>query len=449
MKQRFARSGSVLVAVVALTFGVTVPFASAQGSDEKPEATEIGVTAKEIRIAILADVDTPVAPGLFKGSQDAVEGFAKYINKQGGLADRKVVVDFIDTKLSADEARNAIIKACQEDFAMVGTAALFINNIDDQTACVDQAGAVTGLPDIPFLATEVQQQCSPITFPVSPPQVLCDTVDEHPQTYQASVGRGFYYKKKFGNDLHGVYIFGSDLRSARNASFSSGLGQVRQICCESDRDFDLSARAPQSEYTPVVQEIKDQSSSYAQSAGPFNTTVALRKEAKLQGIDSVKVWDCGTQCYDPALIEQGGADVEGQFADTLYLPFFNAADRKANKMAAAFFKNVGADNAGQLGAPYSWIAAIAFRDAVNAVVEEHGVNGLTRANLLDALGNIDDFDADGFYSGVDLAGREIGPCHVLNQVKNGKFVRIQPTKPGKFDCPKGGVVHTELDLIQS
>jgi hypothetical protein len=77
------------------------------------------------------------------------------------------------------------------------------------------------------------------------------------------------------------------------------------------------------------------------------------------------------------------------------------------------------------------------------------VNGLTRANLLEALGNIHEFDADGFYSGVDLAGREIGPCHVLNQVKNGKFVRIQPTKAGTFHCPKGGVVHTELDLIQS
>jgi hypothetical protein len=176
--------------------------------------------------------------------------------------------------------------------------------------------------------------------------------------------------------------------------------------------------------------------------------VALRKEAKLQGLNDVKVWDCGTQCYDPQLIEQGGADVEGQFADTLYLPFFNAADRKANKMAASFYKNVGADNVGQLGAPYSWIAAIAFRDAVNAVVKQDGVNGLTRKNLLTALANIHQFDADGFYSGVDLAGREIGPCHVLNQVKNGKFVRIQPTKAGKFDCPKGGVVHTELDLIQ-
>jgi ABC-type branched-subunit amino acid transport system substrate-binding protein len=445
--KRVTALATLLTAALVLVTGAMVPIAGAQGGNEKPQATEVGVTPKEIRIAVLADVDTPVSPGLFKGSKDAVEGFAKYINKAGGLAGRKVAVDFIDTKLSADEARNAIIEACSNDFAMVGTAALFINNVDDQTACVDKAGAATGLPDIPFLATEVQQQCSPITFPVSPPQVLCDTANQHPQTFQGSVGRAFFYKKKYGTDLHGVYVFGSDLRSARNASFSSGLGQVRQICCKSDRDFDLSARAPQSEYTPVVQAMKDSGSNYGQSTGPFNQMVALRKEAKLQGVNDVKVWDCGTQCYDPQLIQQGGADVEGQFADTLYLPFFNAADRKANKMAGTFYKSVGADNVGQLGAPYSWIAAVAFRDAVNAVVKQNGVNGLTRKNLLAALGNIHKFDADGFYSGVDLAGRTIGPCHVLNQVKNGKFVRIQPTKPGTFDCPKGGVVHTKLDLL--
>jgi ABC-type branched-subunit amino acid transport system substrate-binding protein len=443
---RVVRIVTLLVAVSAFAFGAA-PLSGAQGGDEKPEASEVGVTADEIRIAVIADIDTPVAPGLFKGSADAVEGFAKYINKTGGLAGRKVVVDVIDSKLNADEARNAVIKACAEDFAMVGTAALFLNNIDDQLACPDKTGAATGLPDIPFLTTEVPQQCSPITFPVSPPTLLCDTKDDHPQTYQASVGRGSYYKKKFGNDLHGAYVFGSDLRSARNASFSSGLGQVREVCCKSDRDFDLPSAAPQSAYTPVAQELKDQSATYAQSAGPFNTTVAMRKEAKLQGVNTVEVWDCGTQCYDPRLIEQGGADVEEQFADTLYLPFFNAADRKANKMLNAFYKNVGADQVGQLGAPYSWIAAVAFRDAVNAAVEANGVNGLTRQALLDALGGIHEFDADGMYSGVDLAGRKFTSCHVLNQVQDGEFVRVLPKKAGTFDCPKNGVVEVELDLL--
>ena len=75
-----------------------------------------GSPPKEIRIAAVADVDTPLAPGIFQGSVDGVKGWAKYVNANGGLAGRKVVVDFIDSKLSADEARNAVIQACPNDF---------------------------------------------------------------------------------------------------------------------------------------------------------------------------------------------------------------------------------------------------------------------------------------------------------------------------------------------
>ena len=436
----------VMTVVVAVALAGLATVAGAQ-SDEKPTATEVGVTGKQIRIAVIADVDNPAIPGLFQGSVDGVRGFAKYINANGGLAGRKVVVDFIDSHLSGDEARNAITEACENDFAMVGTSAVLLTSVDPQTNCVDKAGQVTGLPDIPFVTTEVVQQCSPITFPISPPQLICSTKDDHPQTYQGSVGRGFYYEKKFGDDLHGSYIFGSDSKSARNASFSSGQGQIRQVCCESDRDFDISGLATQAEYGPVAQQLKSDDATYAQCTSASSCTLKLRKEAKIQGVTSVKVWDCTTQCYDPAFVEEGGADVEGQYVDILYLPFLDAKDRKANKMTADFVKYTGEDNAGNLGAPYSWVAGIALRDAVNAVVEKSGNNGLTRAALLEALNNIHEFDADGMYSKVDLAGRKIGPCHVLTQIKDGKFVRVTPTKAGTFDCAAKNVIETKLDLI--
>jgi hypothetical protein len=330
---------------------------------------------------------------------------------------------------------------------MVGTSAVLLTNVDDQQTCVDKAGQATGIADIPFVATEVVQQCSPLTFPIAPPQVLCDTKDDHPQTFQASVGRGFYFKKKFGNDVHGVYVFGSDSKSARNASFSSGLGQIRKVCCKSDQDFDISALAPQAAYTPVAQALKTNNSTYAQNTGAYPGTVAMRKEAKLQGVTTVKVWDCGTQCYNPKLIEEGGADVEDQFVDTLYLPFIDAKERKANKMTANFVKYTGKDEAGGLGASYAWAAGIAFRDAVNAVVEKDGVNGLTRAALIEALNNIHEFDAEGFFGEIDLAGRVASPCHVLNQVKDGKFVRVDPKKPGTFDCKSRNLVKPKLDLF--
>ena len=46
---------------------VSLPAAVAQtGSGAKPKATEIGITATEIHVAVPADVDNPFQPGLFQ-----------------------------------------------------------------------------------------------------------------------------------------------------------------------------------------------------------------------------------------------------------------------------------------------------------------------------------------------------------------------------------------------
>lgn len=436
---------SLLGAAVVLTVAMAVPVAGAQtGGSQAPKATEVGVTATTIRIAVIADVNNAAAPGIFQGSVDAVNGFAKYVNAHGGIAGRKLVVDFYDSKLSDSEARNAVIKACASDFAMVGTSALFLNNVDDQLSCKDQAGAPTGLPDLPFVTTEVVQQCSPDTYPMAPPQIICSTQNDHPQTYQSNVGRGYYYKQKFGSTLHGVYVFGNDVKAAENSTIAS-LGQLRQVCCTSDQDFGLSAASPQSAYTPVVEAMKNHSSNYAQSTSTFNTTVSLRREAQLQSV-TAKVWDCGTQCYSPQLITQGGAAVNDEYVDTLYLPFLDAKEQAANPMAAAFVKYTGADKAGELGAVYAWSAGVALQQAINAAVKQGGVNAVTRKNIFTQLNAIHSFNADGLLGTIDLAGRVISPCHVLLQIQNGKFVRLDPTKPGTFDCAKRNVIHVKLDL---
>ena len=105
----FRKGRIVLVGVCAVGLAVLgVAPAVAQSSSDTPKATEIGVTAKEIHIAVGADVDNPFAPGLFKGAVDGVKGAAKYINSKaggGGIAGRKLVVDFIDSHLSANDSR--------------------------------------------------------------------------------------------------------------------------------------------------------------------------------------------------------------------------------------------------------------------------------------------------------------------------------------------------------
>jgi hypothetical protein len=430
-----------LGATLAMALGMTAVAGAQSDSKESLEASDVGITSTEIRIAVIADVDNPFQAGLFKGSADAVQAFGKWINAHGKLAGRKVVVDFIDSKLNADETRNAIITACSEDFAIIGTSALFVNNTDDLVGCVDSAGAATGLPDFPVVTTEPEHQCSPVSHPINPPTLLCSTIDQHPQTYRAAIGPTRYYLKKY-KDLHGAFLYPSDLRAAKDSQVPLFTAQ-QDAGIKADVETDVSARAPQSAYTPIIQQMKDAGSTYGRSGLGSASTVSFRKEAKLQGLATVKVWDCSVQCYNGSLLEQGGADVEGQYVSLAFVPFEEAG---SNAMLASYVKSVGKDHADGFGAQ-AWAAAIYFRDAVNAVVKGGGNNALTRARVLDAADGINGFTAEGMIGKTDVGKRAPSPCYALLQVKSGKFVRVNPAKKASFDCDPKSLVTLKLDLI--
>jgi hypothetical protein len=443
MRRAGARGALLAVALVgAIAATGTAGVAGAQGGEESLEATDIGITANEIRIAVLADVENPLQPGLFRGSPDAMRGFEKFINATGGLAGRKLRVDFIDTRLSADETRNAIVQACEQDFALVGTTSLFVNNVDDLVGCVDSAGQAVGLPDFPVLTTEPVHQCSPVSHPINPPTLDCATIDQHPQTYRANTGPTLYYLKQH-EDLSGVWLYPSDLKSAKDSQVPVFTAQQEQGI-KLDQEYDVSALALQNAYTPIAQGIKDQGTTYARSGLAYSSTVTLRKEAKLQGVDGVEVWDCSIQCYNKQLLEQGGADVEDQYVYLTIVPFFNEA--KANKMTANFVKYTGKDKVDGFGAQ-AWTAGVYFRDAVNSIVKEGGNNALTRERLLEAADGINDFTANGMMGVTDVGDRVPSSCFALLQVQDGEFVRIYPKKKASFECNKKNLVTLELDLI--
>jgi hypothetical protein len=287
------------------------------------------------------------------------------------------------------------------------------------------------------------QQCSPTTYGINPPSIVCDTMDEHPQTYQGNAGRAAYYKKKYGKDLHGAYLYSADLKAANNANRAT-MTPMQKAGIKADEQVDISARAPQSEYTPVVRSMKDDGSNYAQSGSQYNSTVALRKEAKLQGLTDPKIiWDCTLQCYDKGLIEQGGADVEDQYVSLLFLPF---EETSTNKELKTFVKTVGKDEVDGFAAQ-AWASGVLLQQAVEKIVDESGVNGITRTALFESLDTFNAFDANGMIGTVDVAGRVPTPCFALLQVQDGKFVRVTPKKKGTFNCAKKNLQQVKLDLL--
>jgi Periplasmic binding protein len=441
----------ILWAVVAVALGVGAGLIPASAGAQQPDQggspdSEIGVTADTIRIAVIADVDNPARPGLFQGIVNGVEAFGKYINgTKGKLAGRNVEVDFIDSKLSADEARNAVIKACQEDFAIVGTSALFLNNVEPLETCVDKAGQVTGLPDVPTLQTEVLHQCSAISFPVIAPALDCATKDQKPQTYKSRVGQINYFKSK-NKDLHGIWVIPSDLRSTITATLPVAMGEQKAGIKADEEPIRKSALATQSDYTPVAQSMKDKGSTYAESISDYKSSVQLRKEAKVQGVNSVKVWGCALQCYDAKFLSEGGADVEGQYSSLFFVPFEEA---KQNKSINAFLKNVGGRSKADGFGAQSWAAGLFFRDVVNNVVKAHGNNGLTRARFLEEAAKVHDFRAaiggEGMLGPTDVGGKKLNGCFALMQVKGGKYVRVFPKEKGTLNCDSKNVATIQLD----
>ncbi len=421
-------SGGTTTPQTAAGGATTTTGPNAKCATTTPRATDVGVTAKTITITVIADTGSTLRPGLFQGSVDGVKAWAKYQNANGGLACRQVVVKSADSKITPDDAKNAIVGACGNSLAMVGTSALFLNDMTGAEQCKDKTGAVTGIPDIATLQTNYEEQCSPVSFSVLPGGGSCPYSGSGVRTFPVSTTADDYYFGKYGkNTLHGVWIIPADLPATIESSMP-GFRASQQLGIKLDAEFGASGLSQQAAYTPFVQAIKQHKSTYARNGLDYLGTVFLRKEAQVQGVNTVKVWDCSVQCYDKRLLTQGGNAVDGQYVWLNTLPF---EDKGHNATLDNLLQyDPKADGFGAT----SFVSGLLFGQAVNNIMTTSGPNGLTRKALLASLNNIHDFTAGGFLGKTDIGGRRGSPCVVGMQVQQGKFVRIDPTTPGEFDC---------------
>ena len=389
-------------------------------------------------MAVIADVNTKANPGLFQKSLNAVKAWASIVNASGGLAGRQIVVDAIDAQEDPNISLNDVIKACSQDFALVGTEALALSSMSAVDTCKNAQGQGIGLPNLAGIAFGALQQCDPVTFAAqgNDPE-YCATQKQSAPSHTEQVG-DYRWLVSQNPGLHGMWIYNTDLPNARVTQLPSyTAGSEQGVKKDGQGFYGAAGEDPQSAMIPVVQAAKQSGSTFVADGVTPPNMVLLRREAQLQGANSVKVWLCVAGCYANYFLTTGGSAVNGTYQTMTTLPFFT--EYKQNPQLAALVDKLGGINNLDSNALASYVEALLFQDAVQKAVANGGQ--LTRSSLFNALRTQETaFNADGIIGTTNVSKHQQSPCFAITEVQNGQFQRVYPAAAGTFDCKASNLI---------
>jgi ABC-type branched-subunit amino acid transport system substrate-binding protein len=397
------------------------------------EATDVGVTAETITIHVMADTGSPLAPGLFQGNIDAIEGFAEHVNATGGIGCRQLVVETWDSRLDPTEAKNGLIEACRDSLAMVGNNSLFNPDVSPLTDCPDATGAVTGLPDLAALTADVTEACAPTAFTMQALGERCPIV-EGEREITSYLGYWKYLLREFP-DARSVYMVPGDLPTTVLASMPI-LEAQRVAGIDVVDAVKVSGRDEQAAYTPKVQVVRDSGANMVYDGSNDTAMISMRREAATQNLTGVEAWVCTVACYTEAF-KAAGSDVDGTYVAMGFLPF---EERDQNAELANYLDNVPSPSSWGAAA---WQSAVLFQTVIDEIVATEGPNAITRAKILETLEGMDTFDANGWLAPKPVRG--VGNCGLVMVIEDGEFRRVHPTEPGTFDCTPEDLVTISID----
>jgi ABC-type branched-subunit amino acid transport system substrate-binding protein len=259
-----------------------------------------------------------------------------------------------------------------------------------------------------------------------------------PRRSREMIGPYRYFAERFPG-LHGMHVLPADLPSTLRA----GLVDERAADAAgivNEGDTRLATRDDEIAYARFAEALAERGSTYVGTVANDRTMLALRRAAAARGVTTVSVWSCGMGCYTKELLDEGAELVEGTYVWLPFLPF-DEADH-SRELAAYLDAIGGVDNATPWGAT-AWAAAAELGEVVTRLAERDGPNAITRARVLAGLAALADFDADGWFA--PRGQRELSPCFVLLQVRNGEFTRVFPAERGTFSCDPANLVEVAVD----
>lgn len=391
------------VAVLAATVltGPSAQASTSSTSNRKPIPASAfksspGVTSSTITIG---NVSTETL-GLFTGSIVGTEAYAAYVNANGGVDGRKLVVDAQNDQFAGAMNKQLTVNAVHNDFALVGSFSL-----------EDSFGetVLAANPQFPDVSTSLDPSLGQ----------LPNSFSSNPTGQGWPTGAIDYYAKEYPTlALHtGVLAstYGSALAVWKKEEVAVKHGGYKVVY------FDT---------VPVTQTDFTQNVVAMRNAGvklilidqlPENYAGALLKALNQQNFHPKLV--IGTAAYSEELVGAAGGPAAAD-GSNLEMPnaLFLGEDAATIPAVSTFLKWVQKVSPG-FKADYYTLAGWANTQLFVQALRAAGKNP-TQGSVQQQLRKVTTFNASGLLAPTDPAGDRPSTCYVVAKIVNGKFVRV-------------------------
>ena len=375
------------------------------------KASDVGVTPTQITLGNVAVLSGPV-PGLFQGSPYAVDAYFNYINSQGGVYGRKLVLKSGDDGLTCNLNASVTQDLSTQVFAFVGSFTV----LDSCGAPVFVANPQ--IPDVSFSLTPATKKLSNLYSP-------------QPNPPNFRTGGFLYMKQKFPNAVTAVGSLYTNNVGATE-SFNEQKSAMESV---GYKVVYSRAYAPtESQFASDIIKMRSAGVQFLWLTDTDDATAARVLDEALQQNWHPQVIMSDSQ-YDANFVKLADPKaIDGMWADEQFA-LFQGEDAASVSEVGLFQTWMQKTHPGfppDLFAMYSWAGAALFVQALKAA----GPNP-TRAALFDALKNIHNFDDNGMLPVTDVGAKKPPTCYLIMQRQGSKWVRVSPTDKG-FTCDPGG-----------
>jgi hypothetical protein len=382
--------------------------------------SDTGVTADSVQVSVFSDPGFSGRPGLNQELFDTAEAFVQWCNDLGGINGRQIDLKQRDARLT--EFQQRVIEACQEgDFMMVGGGAVF-----DDTGQRERLGC--GLPNVPGYVVTAAAADADLTY-----QPVPNPVDK------LSIGDYIWLDEQFPDATSKIALLTGAIPTTvtvaqRNREAIEGLGW---------EVVHTDQYNPQGETTwrPFAEAIRSAGATGLVWVGEPVNLANLMKALDDIGYE-LEFARSDANHYDPLLISEGGAAVEGAYIRSVFHPFLDEELSSENPATQQYL-----DIVNEIDGKIAYLgvqgmsAWVLWAQAATACGAD-----LTRDCVWEQIGEVTDWTGGGLHAPQNVAENAPGDCYSLQLVEQGEFT-LADTAPneGIYSCSEEYVIELTGD----